>query len=1367
MILLRFVVVSFALSLNWIIFSELTSTCYKGRYRDNFIYYPGFLNNYDLIPFKCVEACSTLETPSIMHATIVNGICLCATTLPSNPDSGSVNCEQPCPGDPSQYCGGKQNDPHDYDDYYYLSFDVIKREQTVKINTLTLTYVSTIEHSEPNYVEVGNPKLEIIASVTTQPATYEQHTTVLNYEVGLYFNENSDSYYFSKFDAVYNLAIYLPYPGLFVLKVLASIGNERKELKTYVKFNSDINNGNSDRIIFDCLRTNNIVEHLFTCQSTILFQKKDSSVKTESTYSVEIDYGSDMSVFPSQSSTVPIKKINFMILGAPLHRFDEVILRDGNYLLNNIRIDRQCYLVNAIVGENVESLKVVRPSNPIGSKCMEGEIFCANTGRCMNGTAIDLCRKGYRSDNLMSINSDLKIVHEFNPNEINKISGTNTNIGNVNNEFSFMLLPGDRIVATVNGRINNVESSQILNGNFDEFLVTIQGVDIIVNPSNVISPLPIGIVTAMPTGAFLGYQYSSIGIFPVTVGLEQEDGSVGMSGQINVTSFKLISEFYFEPDPNMSEDDCILDNEANELIVRSDTPIKLVMVHVDDELGNPIIYEVSIGGSTTNYSTNSFEYTFASGSSYLIEVRAMNALNEVEEILPVKVTDPLTNLKLTFMTGNSTTKNSITYVEMSIDGGPYQCEIWYDYKKIDSAFDIAYNYSVFPSGSMLQKTYTELGNYKIKVRCFNMLSSLEVEKIIQVQERITGLNFGQLSYYFGESYRYTASVATGSPITAELFVVDGEISNNVTIEVNGYDLRSKLFPGILLKKTIKLTLKACNSLGCSTLEDYLFIDYNILPPIITTDIPEDKKVSFEGSVSVTVEMVEGSTNPSDVDVDFDFGDNSLQTSQLEQGSSITQVTKQFTYTATTGNLEIVVCVRNLVNEYKESYMIRVVSPIGDKFELKLTKNPIPYLLTSGLAELYLEAKNPDDAHFGQPAQARCWWGDDTQTPPLIGSSEEYVDISNKKIVSHLYNIPITYVAKCEVGNEEGYVNFSTTINIKQAIVGLEIRIDDVLVEEPVEIKVTALKGPPITDTQLKFYVDSSLKETKQRENEYYEDFDVFSYTFTTLGSAEVKIEAIDTITAFTVTSKKVVMVKPNIQPSNFEVDLLPPQSAEQIFNHLSVTYGFKLKYLSASISPSTNPVDDTTQLGMKMFVKETEENLLTTSQVSLSFTGDGTSDEEFLLDSSLSVRPLIINFPGTFTVVVQLSNGAKTINIEKIISLYVQPYFEIEPFKILFKPKLPLGSAARGGYGTNKIIFPSKSEVQIIPKIKIGTVNSYELLIDGTEVGERVVDPSKIYYTLPNAGEPKLSLKINYATTNFKISTTKLISVMKSLTSAS
>ncbi|KAI3386381.1 hypothetical protein SNEBB_001146, partial [Seison nebaliae] len=1341
--------------------------CYSKTARDEFQINPGTYLREKLIPEVCVDACISLKNPLVTHSAISSDICMCALNLTIEDHEHYNNfesCEDtPCPGDPTIGCSATSHDPHSIKFYVY-------KINSLFLKSLSVQYGGMFDVEESGYLELTNAELTITPSfITNPPSAMNDVETYAN----LYYQDKllTPFYSVNLKESSVPVTIALPHPGKFILTVGACLAGNRKETSVIVKYNSYVNKHVLNDITVNCLSKYSLLRHIFACELTVWNQNKDYSVKNENYQNLYINYGSNISSFMSETSNILIGKISHFTFGPHLLRANDETGTSVNVqlLLGNILIDRSCYLVNAIVSGIVDSLKIVRPIFAEACNCKPDEIFCASTTTCISNAESDQCYFDNVVKKEFQENAKYKIVHELDTTEINNLKATGNEFQNVNNAVSFMLLPGDRIVATHNGLIHFADQSTLKYGFFDDLLVTIDGEEVTIDETTGSPPLAIGIVTAIPSGAFMAYEYSSLGTFQINSTLERNNSDV-VELSASVICVRKISNFNVSIDPLMSTDDFHLNPITGELFAKSRTLLKFDIFHEKNETENNVIYEVTVDDFKSNHSINSFNYSFQTKGSHFVEVRAINEADQVIQILPVMVIDPVRNITISLLNGNTATKNSITYIEVSLEGESYECEIWYDYKNVNTANDIVYNYSVFPSGSMLQTSYHELGDYKIKIKCYNFLSMEQIETIIHVQERITALKFGKLRYYFGESYGITASVLTGAPIEVELHIYDmfkGGSNDTELMEVNGYQLWTIMRSSVLVKQSLQITLKLCNNLGCVSKQDILLIDYNILPPTITTNIPDDNKLELEDSVTIDVKMVDGEVNPSDVYMGFDFGNGIFLESNLTRKSNVIGHKETFIYDKIAGNLEITLYVINLVNEYRQSYKIRVISPFAEKFELKSVSNPIFYQLTGAFVKIFLNPKDPADAHFGQPADGRCWWGDNTMTPLSVGSNTNYVDMSKQKIVSHSYGLPFPYVVKCEVGNELGFVNLSTTVEVRQAVVGLEARIEDVLVGKVSEIKVTALRGPPIEDTILKFYVDSNLISTKQRENEYFEEFDVFQHTFSSIGITEITIEAVDVKINHVISTKNTLVIRANIQSSNFQLNLLPPQTAEQPYTHMAIIYNFKLNYISTSISPSTNPVDDTKQLAIKMFVNETRENLITSKSPFINFIGDGSSDEEFILDLSLFVRPLIIRLPGTFTVVIQLSNGAKTIDVEKIISLYVQPFFEPEPLEILFKPKLPVDAKPCSGYGINKNIVPINSMVHIIPKVVGGTVNSYELLIDGTEVGERVIDPSKIYYTLPNAGEPKLSLKINYATTNFKISTTKLISVMKSLTSAS
>ncbi|KAI3380764.1 hypothetical protein SNEBB_003260 [Seison nebaliae] len=1344
--------------------------CYKGPHRDGFSQNPATYNRNKLVPQLCVDACGALQNPLVTHAAVIHNNCMCAIslTLVGNSDYTILTTNDckgiACPGDSSMSCGGSVPNIDDYDLIPFLIYTV----GSVTIETISIAYNSALDVENSLYIETSTPELQFTPTVTTTPTASK---SLIKFNIRLFTADDMyNSFFATQLDDTDVIAkIALPYPGLFSLKVIAYVGTVTSEVVVNVKYNDAINKDIDPVITFQCATNISLLNNLYNCESTIWYQNKDLVNEVKSKQKLIVDYGSNITSFDSVTSEIPYDGIIFQAYGPLVLRAFGVKSSPITVLIGNIFIDRPCYLVNAIVAGTVTQLIVARPTVPKGFTCDANHLFCGYTGKCTNMTNVDSCFRGAPMDHNVGLTT-LQIVHTFASNEINSVEPSAINIGNTKNEFSFELLPGDRIIAEIETDTYLADTGKLTNTLFQDSSASVSGDIVTIDLTTKHSPVAIGLITAIPSGVFLGYEYASTGIFSLNVSLEHDD-QISHEESTTVISVKEISRFNISIDETTNSDDFHIDMKTDVLSAKSETILKFNMDHLEDESTNGVIYEVKIEEVKTNYSINTFNYSFLTNGQYVIEIRAVNLIDEKISLLPITIIDPVKDLNLTLLGGISAIKDSITYAQVDVKGQSYKCEFWYNYVSPDTEYDSIHTAAEFPSGSMLQHIYRELGEYKLRVKCYNFLSSDEAEETLYVQERISGVEFGKLIYYFNEEYQIVANVATGSSMTASLYLYDNlDTLTNVSepMTVNGYQLATAVKPAATKRISYELTLEICNNLGCVRKQDYLLIDYNIRQPSITTNIPITNKLNFGDSVTLDIEMLDGTPLPSDVKLEYDFGDNSPISEDIAKGSVLTDFSKSFTYDTIAGNLVIIITMSNLVNKYTSAFNIAVISPIGDHFLLKLVQNPLSYQLKNALAEVYLEPKSPGVAHYGQPAEGQCWWGDNTKTPLSFGTDASYIDMSNQMVVSHLYLTSLSYDIICEVGNEAGYVNLTTTVDIRQAVVGLQIRMNQPLVGQSEDIKVTALRGPPIAETTLKYYIDSSLKKTDQRQNELYEEFDVYSHTFTSSGLVEIKVEAIDTVTNRIITTKKNVNVKANIQPTDFSVEIIGPETDEARYTSFGATYNFKLKYLSASITSGTNPVDSTKNLFIKMFVKETQEQLLRSeTATTITFSGNGNSDEEFLLDSSLNVIPFKVSSPGTFTVVVQLSNNAKTINVERQVSLYAEPYFDTPAIEVRFKPNLPVGASNRIGYGPNSDIYPFNVQVEIIPKIVEGALKEYKLLVNDVVYGTAFARTDSITYTLSNVGPTKLSLQVNYGISKSKNFNNHIINVKKSLDTVS
>ncbi|XP_061175461.1 uncharacterized protein LOC133184410 [Saccostrea echinata] len=688
-----------------------------------------------------------------------------------------------------------------------------------------------------------------------------------------------------------------------------------------------------------------------------------------------------------------------------------------------------------------------------------------------------------------------------------------------------------------------------------------------------------------------------------------------------------------------------------------------VQFQVLPHTGTSIIYTWDHGdSSTTNVTTLQHTYTYTTPGTFPVNVTCSNALSSKSNYTTIKIETRINGLSLSASPAVTSQVTSIT-LGMT-NGSDYMCE----WKKNGVQFAMTTSVTTPPNDNF-DHIFTEDGTYEITVTCSNNINSQTVSVIVTAQRKITGLALVRAGALLNTPYTVDFVWDDGS--NPQFLLEFNGVLQTLSIDTFARKGSSPVFPAEASITSFPMNLTAYNLVSNEQITTNFGIESEIAGMRITSDSAINPTLGF-GTVAKddVVTLTISATGGTNVNIQWEHTVGNSPPSVTPQNipTWTTNVSKLFTL-STLGNHELKVSVSNAYSSNTSTFSYLAIAPVKDiQFN---TISPVLFLPPADV--VFTFSQSP----VGLPpneATIEIDYGDGrpvASLPFLLTNSYPYS-----------YREDGTFTVTANISNIVSHQIVTTTVEVVEKIVDLVIEPEPPHAprNDPVDLRVKMKRGGTGAKLQLRWKIEGTWTPYQNRMGSSPDGFDSKLYTYTTIGSDTIQVEAKSALETKTATYT--------------------------IFCEEKVTDNFQLT--------STFPQDFA--LIQKISYTITYDDPIPTNAKQNIDYGDGTtaSDVAFpiMTQGGSKTWDFTYSEAGHYSTTFTLFN--KVSSVTKTVMSGIYRKFVGCDAVLKWKPIVPLNGSDLDGFGPSKNIFPRDRPLRVHITCTAGTLVYYDVFAQGT-----------------------------------------------------
>ncbi|XP_065682979.1 polycystin family receptor for egg jelly isoform X2 [Hydra vulgaris] len=549
-------------------------------------------------------------------------------------------------------------------------------------------------------------------------------------------------------------------------------------------------------------------------------------------------------------------------------------------------------------------------------------------------------------------------------------------------------------------------------------------------------------------------------------------------------------------------------------------------LHIEAQLaeGSNVVCRYDFNGSVNpiELSNTVAKYLFAKEGKYSVSVECFNSISKIQTNLTmIIIVEKLAVLSDLQVNVNNTILGEFSYVSATMaTGSLYICK-W----DLGNSLEKKVDKSTFRD--IIALKYNHVGNYTIRLTCWNSKGSVVATKIFSVDVPISNLKLFCPPKYINVSEKalFQIQVVNGSRLTHEVIFGDG---NKQIISVLQTDsTKSDVYHLFKKPGMYEVTLKTWNSLDVIGTSCPYFV--HVQCPISSVNISSNSPIRLDPGNAIFKAEGPSDCFPTNASVKWNFGDGSLiQTKPLISYG----VVNTYTYLSS-GKYAVVVIIQNQVSKM-------VLELVVDVQEIKSVFLSIYWIDTNRLVRGNENKYYPLDKklYFNITSQDK----DIAYTFNLDNSLQPKLLFVN--YIEHVYFEPGTYLISCIVHNTLGIFKDEKEIVVQESILGMKVNItSSVNFGDPIVIKTHAIQygsqvcgiidfGNGVSYKINKNYCNENL-ENNSKEILYYFTDGVplnLSYIYHTKGVHKVLVNFYNKVSSYLYNAQVNVIYRPCDDP---------------------------------------------------------------------------------------------------------------------------------------------------------------------------------------------------------------------------------------------